>query len=153
MSMRSDGAGIEGLPLQLLIVAIVMGITVPVVYAGLDAYDHGQVQRRIEGELLRLTHAAQQYSIAGGGAETLALDLRGGSFTSLEYVWIGDTPGGPFANVVRYRISGEGERAIVVDRPTVSMSGPDGTTLVLGAGTIEIHLEVLDDSVVVSVAA
>jgi len=151
--MRSDGAGIEGLPLQLLIVAIVMGITVPVVYAGLDAYDHGQVQRRIEGELLRLTHAAQQYSIAGGGAETLALDLRGGSFTSLEYVWIGDRPGGPFTNVVRYRISGEGEQAIVVDRPTVSMSGPSGTTLVLGAGTIEIHLEVLEDSVVVSVTA
>jgi hypothetical protein len=31
------------------------------------------------------------------------------------------------------------------------MAGPDGKTLVLGAGTYEIHLEVLDDSVVVSV--
>ncbi len=153
MGLRADPSGIEGLPLQLLIVAIVLGITVPVVYAGLDAYDRGQVRTRVEGELLRLTHAAQQYAVAGGGAETLALDLRGGTFTTMEYAWIGDRPGGPFANVVRYRISGEGERAIVIERPTVSMSGPDGTTLVLGAGTVEIHLEVLDDSVVMRVVA
>jgi hypothetical protein len=52
---------------------------------------------------------------------------------------------------VRYRIAGEGERAVLVEKPTVSMAGPDGKTLVLGAGTYEIHLEVLDDSVVVSV--
>ena len=151
MGLHGDAAGIEGLPLQLLIVAIVMGITVPVVYAGLDAYDHGQVARRVEGEVLRLTHAAQQYAVAGGGAETLELDFRGGSFTSVLYVWIGDRPGGAFPNVVRYRIAGEGERAVLVEKPTVSMAGPDGKTLVLGAGTYAIHLEVLDDSVVVSV--
>jgi hypothetical protein len=70
---------------------------------------------------------------------------------SVEYVWIGDRPGGPFANVVRYRIAGGGERFVLVERPAVSMAGPDGKTLGLGAGSYEIHLEVLHDSVVVSV--
>src|SRR3989304_2070275 len=110
MGLHGDAAGIEGLPLQLLIVAIVMGITVPVVYAGLDAYDHGQVARRVEGEVLRLAHAAQQYAVAGGGAETLELDFRGGSFTSVLYVWIGDRPGGAFPNVRRYRLEGGARR-------------------------------------------
>ena len=90
MGLREDAAGIEGLPLQLLIVVVILGITVPVVYAGLDAYDHGQVRIRVEGEVLRLTRAAQQYAVAGGGAETLEVDLRGGTFASLMYVWIGD---------------------------------------------------------------
>jgi hypothetical protein len=151
MGLPRDEGGIEGLPLQLLIVAIVAGITAPIVYAGLGAYDHGQVASRVEGEVLRLTRAAQQYAVAGGGAETLTLDFRGGLFVSVEYVWIGDRPGGSFANVVRYRISGEGERVVLVERPTVSLAGPDNRTLALGAGTYEIHLEVLHDSVVVSV--
>lgn len=151
MGLRSDGAGIEGLPLQLLIVAIVAGITAPVVYAGLDAYDRGQVGSRIQGEVLRLTRAAQQYAVAGGGAETITLDFRGGLFVSVQYVRIGDQAGGTFANVVRYRVGGEGERIVLVERPAVSMSGPDGQTLTLGAATYAIHLEVLDDSVVLTV--
>ena len=60
MGLPRDEGGIEGLPLQLLIVAIVAGITAPIVYAGLGAYDHGQVASRVEGEVLRLTRAAQQ---------------------------------------------------------------------------------------------
>src|SRR3989449_10815561 len=151
MGVHADAGGIEGLPLQLLIVVIVAGITAPVVYAGLDAYDRGQVDTRVQGEVLRLTRAAQQYAIAGGGAETLTLDFRGGLFVSVTYVWIGDRPGGSFANVVRYRISGEGERVVLVERPAVSLAGPDNRTLALGPGTYEIHLEVLHDSVVVSV--
>ncbi len=152
MGLRGDAAAIEGLPLQLVIVAIVAGITAPAVYAGLDAYDHGQVTVRVHGEVLRLTRAAQQYAIAGGGSETLELDFRGGLMASVLYVEIGDRPGGPLGNVVRYRIGGEGERVVLVDRPAVSMTGPQNRTLELGAGLYEIHLEVLDDRVVVSVA-
>jgi len=151
MRLRGDAAGIEGLPLQLMIVAVVAGLTAPVVYAGLDAYDPGQLETRVRGEVLRLTRAAQQYAIAGGGAETLALDFRGGLFTSIEYVAIGDRPGGPLANVVRYRIGGQGERIVLVDRPAVALVGPDNRTLALGAGLYAIHLEVRDDRVVVSV--
>ena len=151
MGLPRDEGGIEGLPLQLLIVAIVAGITAPLVYAGLDAYDRGEVARRVEGEVLRLTRAAQQYAVAGGGGETFVLDFHNGLFVSVLYVWIGDGAGGPFANVVRYRIAGEGERAVLVERPAVSMAGPDVKTLALAAGRYELHLEVLGDSVVVSV--
>jgi len=143
MGVRADGA--------LLIVVIVAGITAPVVYAGLDAYDHGQVDTRVRGEVLRLTRAAQQYAVAGGGAETLTLDLRGGLFVSVLYVHVGDRPGGPLANVVRYRIGGEDERVVLVERPTVFLAGPDNRTLVLGAGLYAIHLEVVDNRVVVKV--
>ena len=110
MRLRGDAAGIEGLPLQLMIVAVVAGLTAPGVYAGLD-----------------------------------------GLFTSIEYVAIGDRPGGPLANVVRYRIGGQGERVVLVDRPAVALVGPDNRTLALGAGLYAIHLEVRDDRVVVSV--
>src|SRR5438309_1199333 len=111
----------------------------------LRAYDRKRVASRVEGEVLRLTRAAQQYAVAGGGAETLTLDFRGGLFASVEYVWIGDRPGGSFANVVRYRISGEGERVVLVERPAVSLAGPDNRTLALRPGAYEIHMEVLHD--------
>ena len=150
MGRVADRRGIEGLPLQLMIVAIVAGITAPVVYAGLDAYDRGQVESRVRGELTRLARAAQQYRLAGGGAETLHLDLRGGYFVPLEWVVIGDRPGGPFQNIVRYRVGGD-NRAIVVERPPVSMAGPDGAALSLVAGEVSVHIEVLEDRVVLSV--
>ncbi len=152
MSLRGDRRGIEGLPLQLLIVAVVAGITAPVVYAGLATYDRGQVESRVRGEVLRLTRAAQQYLIAGGGAETLSLDLRGGTFTSVLYVTIGDAVGGPLASTVRYRLSGDTEETILVEKPTVPMAGPDDKPLSLLAGVYDLHLEVLGDRVVVSVA-
>jgi len=152
MALHRDAAGIEGMPLQLLIVAIVAGITVPVVYAGLDAYDRGQVETRVRGEAFRLMRVAQQYSVAGGGAETLQVDLRGGAFVPLLYLRIGDHGGGPYANVVRYRIGGEDERFVLAEHPTVLMAGTDGETLALGPGTYAIHLEVVDDRVVVSVS-
>ncbi len=151
MVLRGDAAGIEGLPLQLLIVAVVAGITAPVVYAGLATYDRGQVESRVRGEILRLTRAAQQYLIAGGGAETLGLDLEGGTFTSVLYVTVGDVVGGPFASTVRYRLSGDAEETILVDGPSVPMAGPDGKALSLVAGLYRVHLEVLEDRVVVSV--
>ncbi len=148
--MIRDRRGVEGLPLQLLIVAIVAGITAPAVYAGLDAYDRGQVESRVRAELLRLTRAAQQYRIAGGGSETLDLDLRGGFFTAMEYAMIGDRAGSPLQSTVRYRVGGD-ERTIVVERPSVPMAGPDGEALSLTAGTASIRLEVLEDTIRVSV--
>lgn len=148
--MIRDRRGIEGLPLQLLIVAVVAGITAPAVYAGLDVYDRGQVESRVRGELLRLTGAAQQYRIAGGGSETLDLDLRGGYFTAMERVAIGDRAGSPLQSTVRYRIGGD-DRTIVVERPSVPMAGPDGEALALMAGRVSIRLEVREESVVVSV--
>jgi len=150
MGLLRDRRGIEGLPLQLLIVAIVAGITAPMVYAGLDAYDRGQVESRVRGELMRLVRAAQQYRIAGGGSETLELDLRGGYFVPVERVLIGDEAGGPFQSAIRYRVGGD-ERAILAERPSVSMAGPDGKALSLVAGAYAIRLEVLEDRVVVGV--
>ncbi len=148
--MIRDRRGIEGLPLQILIVAVVAGITAPAVYAGLDSYDRGQLESRVRGELLRLTGAAQQYRIAGGGSETLDLDLSGGYFTAMEGVEIGDRAGGPLQSTVRYSIGGD-ERTIVVERPSVPMAGPDGGALALTAGRVSVRLEVHEDSVVVSV--
>jgi hypothetical protein len=123
MGPSGDVRGIEGFPLQLLIVAIVAAITAPVVYAGLETYDRGQVESRVRGEVLRLTRAAQQYLVAGGGAETLALDFRGGFIVSVQYVWIGDRVGGAYGNAVRYRIGGGSERVVLVENPPVAMAG------------------------------
>src|SRR5437899_10405324 len=117
MGLSLDQGGIEGLPLQLMIAVSVAGITAPLVYAGLDAYDRGEVARRVEGEVLRLTRAAQQYAVAGGGGETFVLDFHNGLFVSVLYVWIGDGAGGPFANVAPDRTGGGGDRAGLVAAP------------------------------------
>jgi len=39
-----------------------------------------------------------------------------------------------------------------VERPSVPMAGPDGKALSLVAGLYRVHLEVLEDRIVVSVA-
>src|SRR5438445_12144161 len=100
MGLSRDQGGIEGLPLQLLIVAIVAGITAPLVYAGLDAYDRGEVARRVEGEVLRPTRAAQQYAVAGGGGEASVLEYHIGLSLSAPYRWRGGGAGAPCASLV-----------------------------------------------------
>lgn len=124
--------GIEGLPFQLLVSAVVVSLTVPTVFAGLSAYEVQQVSARAAAAVEAVVRVAQRFHLSGGGAQDVRVDLAGGLTARVESVAIGDVPDGAWAASARIRVSGRSE-IVLVASPLVPMAGPDGP-LVLGPG-------------------
>lgn len=150
--MISDEKGIEGLPFKILITAIVIGLATPAVLGGLSIFDRSQVYERILGTLLNFAEVAKQYYAAGGGSEALDLDLRGGLWTRVEFVIMGDVLGGSTANVITFKLSGEEKQFLLIEKPRVPISTGDGP-LTLSEGLYSLRVEVADSGGYVRVTA
>ena len=120
------------LPLRVLVSAVVVGLTVPAVLGAWSAYETDQASVRAVQAIDAIVRAAQQFYVAGGGAEDVRVDLGGGITARIEYVRIGDAPGGPLGPSASYRVTGQPE-VLVLSDPAVPMSGLDGP-LRLGSG-------------------
>lgn len=139
--MSMNARGFEALPLQLLVGVVIAGLTIPVVLAGLEAYEHQDLSRRAVEAVDSIVSLAQRLYLSGGGAQDLRVDLGAGTLATIEYLLLGDAPGGTFATAARYRIAGEPE-VTLLSRPPVPISGGDGP-LRIGSGswTIRAHFE------------
>src|SRR3989304_6223023 len=82
------------LPLRLLVAAVVVGLTVPAIHGGLNAYETAQASRTAEVAIDAVVRVAQRLYLSGGGAQDVVVDLSGGVTARVEYVRIGDTAGG-----------------------------------------------------------
>jgi len=120
------------LPLRLLVSAVVVGLTAPVFVSGLSAVEAAQASERAAGAVDALVRAAQDFYLAGGGAQTMPVDLAGGVTVRVESVTIGDAPGGPRATTATYKLSGQPPVFLLTD-PPVPMAA-DGGPLHLGPG-------------------
>lgn len=130
--------GIEGLPFQILVSVIVVGLTAPVVLSGLSAYEVQEVSARAAAAVEAVVRLAQRFYLSGGGAQDVRVDLEGGLTARVEHVAIGDRPGGAWAASARIQVSGQSE-FVLVAAPPVPMAGPDGP-LFLGPGRHWVHV-------------
>lgn len=126
------------LPFRIVVSAIVVGVTVPTVLAGLSAYESHQLSIRAMQAIDAIVRAAHQIHVWGGGAERVRVDLAGGLTAHIEYLLIGDVPGGPMASTARYKVSGVPEVFLISD-PPVPMEGDEGP-LRLGVGRYEVRV-------------
>ena len=126
------------LPLRLLVSAVVVGLTIPAVLGGLNAYEAEAASARAVGTIDAVVRVAQRFYVSGGGSEDVRVDLRGGIAVRVEGISIGDRIGGPHATLAAYRITG---RPIVFLRsdPAVPMAG-DGAPLSLGPGVHAVRV-------------
>ncbi len=129
------------LPLRVLVAAVVVGLTLPAIVSGLSAVEAAQVSARAEAAVDAIVRAAQDFYLAGGGAQTLRVDCSGGTTVRLESVSVGDVPGGPLATSARYKVSGQPAVFLLAD-PPVPMAA-DGGPLRLGPGrhTVSVSYE------------
>src|SRR3990172_977257 len=113
------------LPLRLLVAAVVAGLTVPTILGGLSAYETAHASRTAEVAIDAVVRVAQRLYLAGGGAQEVVVDLRGGVTAKVEYVRIGDSPGGPRAPSAVYKLTGQSEVFLLAE-PPVPMAGERG---------------------------
>jgi hypothetical protein len=106
MRLRSDGTGLESIPLKLMIVAIVASLSIIPASRALQGLENRDFVRRAGLGLDLIISTAQTLSIEGpGGVRTISLDLRGGGSLRPECLTVGDRVGGPNSSSTILRLT------------------------------------------------
>jgi len=142
-----DSRGIEGFPLQLLIMFIVVAMVVPMSWNYLEAYSVRQTQQTIDAQLSILEAAVRDvYSMGPGNIRVVDMELRGGLVSSLDYMYVGGTPNDVWSNLssFRYRLGGGAEQYFMITDPNIAMVNITGL-LELSEGHWMIEIRTLDE--------
>ena len=140
-SLRTDDSAIEHIPLQLIIILVVLAISLPIVVMGWMSFDRAQVESRVQSELTTLsTRIGSICNNGNGNANKLPLDLRGGTFTKLEYVEVGGAILGDSDRLITWKMEGGSVRHIIIENGARASVGGN-ESLHLGSGSYTVHYE------------
>lgn len=140
--LAGDESGIEGLPLKLLILAIVMGISVPSILAMWSNVERVQIENRLESEMDYLIIRIQQVHRSGpGNAMSVEVNLKSGLMTSIEYVRVGDNLGSQTRSTIRWKLYGEAENTLLIE-DQIPVCGRNTDAFELNEGHSSLYLEV-----------
>ena len=115
-TLRKNKHAVLELPMKLIIIATIMAIIIPAVFAGLNYYQERQIEMDTEMEIDRLVDKIQSvYNLGNTSTDTIEVSFHGGFMASFEYVKIGnnilplneDNKGDEFSKYVRYKIDGK----------------------------------------------
>jgi len=155
-NISQDRAGVIEFPFKILIIAMVLLITIPLILSGLEKYTIAQDYNQTEREMTRLRNAiVQVYSQGENASLVLEVDLP----DRLDYVRLGDAlvlrdgqtgrfRVNPFSNATYYKMKGDEEvsefvKYSVRSVPVSNETGEGG--LRFGPGTSRIMLTKLFD--------
>ena len=144
---RIDTRGIEGFPLQLLIIFIVVAMVVPMTWNYLEVYSVQQTQQTIDTQLNFLEAAVRDvYSMGPGNSRVVEMNLKGGLVSGLDYMHIGGTPNDVWSNLssFRYKLGGGVEQYYMITNPNIAMVNITGL-FELSEGRRMIELRTLDE--------
>ncbi len=141
-NLPGDERGIEGLPLKLLILAIVMGISVPSILAMWSNVERVQIENHLESEMDYLIIRIQQvYRSGPGNAMSVEVNLKSGLMTSIEYVRLGDNLSSEMRSTIRWKLSGEAENTLLIEGQ-IPVCGRSTDAFELNEGHSSLYLEV-----------
>lgn len=142
MGFSKDHDALESLPLRLLIIALVAGMSVVPAAQALEALEDRDFLSRAGIVMDKVVHTAQMLSMQGPGASrTVELDLSsGGSLRAVRLV-VGDSPEGPYANVLVLELSSGAKMVRMALDPPVRMSSQFGAGLEVGSERFSLRLE------------
>ena len=140
----ADKGGVEGIPLKLIIVMVIMAITIPATFRGLESYDRFQTENNIRSELDFLSANIKQVYLSGlGNAQDVEVDFKDGMMSKVEEIQIGDSEDGIWS-AIRYKLSHKDTQILLIKNPNIPMGYEkrgEFHPLKLGAGKYTLHLE------------
>ena len=100
--------------MKLIIISIIMGITIPTVFAGLNYYQEKQMKLDLEMEVDRIISKINSVSrMHEGSKRTMEISLPSRFMAKWKYIKIGDSlpidtnsSGGEFSKRIRYKVEG-----------------------------------------------
>ncbi len=152
--LKEDKDAIEGLPLELLVICVVIAITIPTVWGFAGMYIRQQTENDLMVELEHLKKTVEEVgSSEEGNMRIIEMDLSGHPLARIDYVEIGgEIPGTEY---VRYRIRGREESAyklggfnlanISGGEPVIlDISGEENVFMVKRSGMIDGGVEIIE---------
>jgi hypothetical protein len=139
-----DEAGVEGIPLKLIIVMVIVAITIPVAWKGLESYDRSQTETNLVMEIDFLAANIKQVYLSGmGNARNVDVDFSSGFVTSVERIEIGDSGDGVWS-CIRYKLGHKNPQFVLIKNPNIpvaQVNEDEPGPLVVGPGRHTLHLE------------
>jgi hypothetical protein len=136
---------LEGLPLKLVIISLIIAMSVPIVVSNWMNYDREQTVNLIVSELNHLETSIEQMwndGLGRGNSRIIEITVRDGTFAKVEYVEIGgDDLGSLAAKSIRWKLKGEDEQLFIVSKG-IPMTSEDGDSFPLKHGLNKMYLEV-----------
>jgi hypothetical protein len=147
LSIFGNNKAIEGLPLTMIVVMIVLAITIPLIIGSLRAYDRGRVEQELQSEIDRFISVVQLvYTSGPGNSVVIEFNAASGSMTSVDSVKFGDDPGGSMASIIRHTIQGQAEIMTLLESPNVPMMSSGNTSFQISSGSYRIMAECVSGS-------
>lgn len=143
-----DEKWIEGLPLKLVIIVIILTIMLPIIWTGLNNYDCATTENYLRSQIdYLITKIKQVYLNGAGNAATLELNFKEGLFGKVSWVKIGDSPAWTWSAVM-YKMNFKAEDTVVIENPNIPVTNFTGGphSLELGPGRYTVHLVCKYDS-------
>lgn len=86
-SLKRDEKGLEGMPLQLLIISVVLAVAIPAIYSSVEYYDTRRTLKNLKSEIQFIGEKAEQVFIHGNGnSEVIEVDFDDGIFEKINIV-------------------------------------------------------------------
>lgn len=125
----------------MLLFAVVIAISVPMVLSAFETYDRLRTEDDLINEITRFVNISVLYLDAGGGRADITVRFRDGVLRHIDFVEFGGPLDSPLCASIRYGFIGEDTRYLTMEDYGLRMTASDGP-LRLSSGTWEIHLEI-----------
>ncbi|MEM3492996.1 MAG: hypothetical protein QXD15_01390 [Thermoplasmata archaeon] len=137
-----DNHALEGLPLKLTIIGIVLGISIPLIFGAFISYDKFNTEQQLRNELYILANAAKKVYLGNvNSSDVVKLHINEGFFTKIEYIKIGGALDDKINRTsIVYKLTNLGEGKIVITDPNINMTSEDNKSLTLGRGLYTLIL-------------
>ncbi len=122
---RLDRTGLEGLPLKLLIVFLLLSISFPTVLESMQYHDRVVSEELLEREAEKIKHAVYAAYLSGAGnVRSVAIDIASSYTGTRPSIEIGGEPNTTEAMTIRCFVGDVLRRTIYVNEPMITMTSP-----------------------------
>jgi len=144
MSLRCDNAGLESLPLKLMVVAVIASLSIIPASEALNGMRTRDFVRKAELQLATIVGCVETLAVEGpGNVRTISLDFRSEGTVGFLRLSIGDEKGGANVSSIILELR-SGSRIIrTVDQPPAWMCSSSGRTLQTDSPIFELRMSSL----------
>jgi hypothetical protein len=135
--LYKDIKAVEGIPLKLIIIVLILAIALPLIWTGLENYDRTQKENDLRNEIeYIITTIKFVYTSGENNSQLIDVNFESGFTTKVERVEIGDEKAGLWSTI-RYKLNNRPEVTIIINNPDIPVANKTAhglDALIIGEG-------------------
>ncbi len=119
---EKDDNAVEGIPLNLIIILLILAIALPIIWAGLSTYDRTQKENDMRNEIEFIIITIKfVYTNGESNSQQIDVNFDSSFATKVERVEIGG-PTKSLWSTIRYKLSGSSKQTIIIENPNIPVA-------------------------------